>query len=456
MNMIRKLLIIDDDIALCRSIELQLKLQNIETEVTNTAEAGLAILQEYVPDLVLLDVNLPDADGLSVLQKIRDINSSIPVVIITARQDMGITITAMKSGAFDYIRKPFDIDDVLLVIGKARRVNNASASMSNCGSLEEDISSREIIGSHSSIIEVLKQIGMFAGSNVSVLIRGESGTGKELVARAIHEAASPQKPFVAVNCSAIVSTLLESELFGHEKGSFTGADKQKIGKLELAGDGTIFFDEIGDMALDLQAKLLRVLQEREFERVGGTKTVRFKARVLFATHRDLQAMVADKAFREDLLYRITVSEIVIPPLRDRRSDITVLVNYFISKLGIQLHKNVDGIEEAAMRRLELYDWPGNVRELENILTRAIALSRTHTIGVDDIKLPLGGISDDVNDDIMPLSIVEKDYIAKALLFTNWNITKTAKLLEISPTTLRKKINDYGIADKLKKKQLKSS
>ena len=279
-----------------------------------------------------------------------------------------------------------------------------------------------------------------------MLIRGESGTGKELVARALHEASCPGKPFVAVNCSAVVPTLLESELFGHEKGSFTGAERQKLGKLELAGEGTVFFDEVGDMDVDLQAKLLRVLQEKEFERVGGSGPLPFGARVVCATHRDLRQMAEAKGFREDLLYRIAVSEIVLPPLRGRRGDIRLLVQHFLRKLGAELHKKVEGIDEAAMHRLEQYDWPGNVRELENILARAIALARTPTLMTEDIAFSAGGSTGTGpgGGPVMPLADAERHHIERALLSADWNITQTAKLLQISPTTLRKKIADYGL------------
>ena len=444
--MIKRLLIIDDDVALCRSIQLQLQTKGLETATVHTASAGLSALREIPVDLVLLDINLPDADGLAVLKQIAALDDSLPVVVITARQDMSTTIMAMKTGAFDYIRKPFDIDDVLLVIEKVqRRQRDAPASANGNVALPEGAGPREIIGAHPAMVDVLKQIGLLARSRVGVLVKGESGTGKELVARAIHEASSATKPFVAVNCSAIVPTLLESELFGHEKGAFTGADREKSGKLELAGEGTIFFDEIGDMALDLQAKLLRVLQENEFERVGGLKLLPFRARVVCATHRDLQTMAHEKLFREDLLYRVTVSEISLPPLRDRRSDIPILVQHFIGKLSGQLHKRIEGISEAAVRRLTAYDWPGNVRELENVLTRAIALARTPTLEIDDVDFPMSRhIISLKPEEIESLAVAEKRHIEKALIATDWNITQTARLLEISPTTLRKKITDYNL------------
>ncbi len=446
--MIQRLLIIDDDVALCRSLQLQLGAKGYQVAVAGTAAAGMVALGEHGPDLVLLDINLPDADGLLVMVKIVEMSPDVPVVMVTARQDMTATIKAMQLGAFDYIRKPFDVDDVLLVIEKlgqrhARTAQDANAAV-------EDAPPREIIGTDPKVLELLKRIGLLSRSRVSVLIRGESGTGKELVARALHDATCPGQPFVAVNCSAVVATLLESELFGHEKGAFTGADRLRVGKLEQAGTGTVFFDEIGDMDLDLQAKLLRVLQEKEFERVGGGTPIAFGARVVCATHRDLQMMAPLKEFREDLLYRIAVSDIELPPLRERRGDIRPLVRHFLGRLGTELHKHVETIDGAAMDRLERYNWPGNVRELENVLARAVALSRSTTLVRDDIALPTGRTLAPTReaDDILSLADAEKLHVESALSSTGWNVTRTAKLLQISPTTLRKKIADYGLRQAL--------
>ena len=442
--MIQRLLIIDDDVALCRSLQLQLNAKGYEASVAGTAAAGMAELGRRAPDLVLLDINLPDANGMEVMERISETTRDVPVVMVTARQDMAATITAMKSGAFDYIRKPFDIDDVLLVMEKLGRRQTRTATDANAA--VDDAPPREIIGSDPKMLEILKQIGLLSRSRVSVLIRGESGTGKELVARALHEASCPGEPFVAVNCSAVVPTLLESELFGHEKGSFTGADRQRIGKLEQAGTGTLFFDEVGDMDVDLQAKLLRVLQEKEFERVGGAEPIVFEGRVICATHRDLQLMTTAKEFREDLLYRIAVSEVNLPPLRERKGDIKLLIRHFLSKIGTELHKRVESIDGAAMLRLEQYEWPGNVRELENVLARAVALSRTTTLVLDDIAIPAGNTASvaPAEDGILPLAEAERRHVERALIATGWNITRTAKRLQISPTTLRKKVIDYGL------------
>ena len=442
--MIKNILIIDDDAALARSLQLQLGSHSIEAVTAGTAADGMSALETETPDMILLDINLPDGNGLTVMKNIAAQYPDIPVVMVTARQDMSTTITAMRSGAFDYIRKPFDIDDVLLVIEKLGRQKTGSDA--NCISAADEAPPREIVGSSPQTVEILKQIGLLSRSRVRILIRGESGTGKELAARALHDATCPNEPFVAINCSAVVPTLLESELFGHEKGSFTGADRRKTGKLEYAGRGTLFFDEIGDMDIDLQAKLLRVLQEQEFERVGGTEQIRFMARVICATHRDLNAMVAEGTFREDLLYRIAVSELVMPPLRERPQDIPLIVQHLLGKLGRDMHKTVKGIDRDALRILEAYSWPGNVRELENVLARAVALSHGTTLTADSFSI----LSDHTHssqtepDEIITLADAEKAQITKTLNSTDWNITQTAKQLQISPTTLRKKITDYSI------------
>jgi two-component system response regulator AtoC len=305
----------------------------------------------------------------------------------------------------------------------------------------------EIIGAHPSIIEVLKQVALVADSHVPVLIQGETGTGKELVARALHNACSPSAPFIAVNCSAVVATLLESELFGHAKGAFTGADSNKIGKLEAAGNGTIFFDEIGDMSYDLQAKLLRVLQEKEFERVGSTNPIAFHARVVAATHRDLQLLVAGNEFREDLYYRLAVSTIRVPSLRDRRTDIPALVQSILERITQELHKDIDGFEEGALQCFMGYDWPGNIRELSNVVTRAILLARTPVISKEVALVSMGQVqpASVFSEGIKPLRDAERDYVLKALISTGWNIMRTAALLDISRVTLRKKIEDYGLS-----------
>ena len=441
-----KILVIDDDQALCRSLQIQLTEHGHQVEFAHRADSGLERVSTFAPELVLLDLGLPDGSGLGVLPGIRE-RSDAPVAMITGRQDMKTTIEAMRHGAFDYLRKPFELDDVLLLIEKSRRAwSSAQSGETAVRAAMVSEETHEILGSDPKIQDLIKDIGLLSRSTVTVLIEGESGTGKELVARALHNAASPDQPFVAINCSAVVPTLLESELFGHERGSFTGADSRKTGKLELAAQGTLFLDEIGDMDLALQAKLLRVLQERTFERVGGVKSIPFQARVVAATHRDLPRMAAEGEFREDLLYRLAVSRLSVPPLRQRRGDLRILVQHLMGRLARELHRNVRGADEAAIAKLQSYDWPGNVRELENVLTRAVALSRGTMLHAEDFDIYHASKGREIagTEVVLPLREAEKHCVRQALEACAWNITRTARALEVSPTTLRKKIADYGL------------
>jgi two-component system response regulator AtoC len=451
-----RILVIDDDRALCRSLQIQLDAEGHETRCAHSAAAGRELAAAWSPHIVLLDLVLPDSNGLEVLEDLLTRLPGLPVVMITGVQDMKSTIAAMRLGACDYIRKPIGQDDLLLAVEKARRFGAAGLARSGDAAGPpvvgaDDAAEREIIGRDPEILAVLKQIGLLSRGDVTVLIEGESGTGKELVARALHDATCPDQPFVAINCSSIVSTLPESELFGYERGAFTGADRRKIGKFEHARAGTVFLDEIGDLALTLQAKLLRVLQEREFERVGGLEALPFKARVIAATNRDLDQMVREDRFRDDLYYRLAVSRIRIPPLRDRQGDIPLLVDHLVKRIARRIHRRVDAVEEDALQLLTTYGWPGNVRELENVLTRAITLAHTRVLTVNDLAFSLGRDrtgaaqrADAEYEKVLPLREAERLHIRRALAATGWNITQTARLLEISPTTLRKKIADYDL------------
>ncbi len=441
-------LIIDDDPALCRSLQIHLERAGHSAQCVHTAQEGMEQLSAAAPDVAFIDLKLPDRSGLDVLAALQEMDGGCLPVMITGTQDTRATIEAVRLGAFDYIRKPLDLDMVMVTLEKALQERARKTRPAVSASSEEQYGPHEIVGADAKIVDVIKQIGVLSQSRVPVLIEGESGTGKELVARALHEAGSPGRPFVALNCSAVAPTLLESEIFGHVRGAFTGAERDKTGRLEQAGDGTIFFDEIGDMSPALQAKLLRALQEKTFERVGDVSPVTFRARVVAATHRDLSVMAAEGDFREDLYYRLAVSVVHLPPLRERPGDIPLLTERLLTRIAGDLDKEISGIDAAGLRRLEVQDWPGNVRQLENVLTRAALLTRAPLINEEVIAAALDeGSPGRPNEppEVQPLREAEKNHIAAALQATGWNITRTAALLDISPTTLRKKIGDYGLA-----------
>lgn len=436
------ILIIDDDDAIRRTLELHLSEQRYETFGADSLAKGRQLWMERDPDLVVLDLKLPDGDGVALLEERVREGSVAPVVMITGHQDMEYAIRAMKSGAFNYIHKPLDIDELDAVLARAAEQVRARRRTQAIEGNEKWKPGRMAGGSRA-ILEVHKQIGLATKSRVSVLISGESGTGKELAARAIHQNSSPDESFVAANCSAIVPTLFESELFGHERGAFTGAHQRKIGKLEQAARGTLFLDEIGDLPSDAQAKLLRVLQERTFERVGGTATIPFEARVIAATHRDLEILVREGAFREDLLFRLKVMEIRMPALRERRGDIPDLVHYLLEKIHRELHRSISKVPESVMRRLQRAAWPGNVRELENVLIRAVLRSTGDTLALDfEIDEPPAHRTQ--SSQLCSLAEMEKRHITEVLTTVGGNLGRACEILGITRPTLRKKMEDYHI------------
>jgi two-component system, NtrC family, response regulator AtoC len=438
------ILIVDDDRALCRSLELQLGTGEYQIRSAYNAADAEDLACSFMPDLVLLDLNLPDRSGLEILPFL--IAHDRTVVIMTGEPKNRLVVDAMLHGAYDYLKKPLDLDEVADLLAKAMHyVRRKKQQQTDQDSSGQNVSGWEMAGEHPRIIEIHKQIGLLARNRVTVLIQGESGTGKELVARILHEAGAPGQPFVAVNCSAVVPTLLESEFFGHEKGSFTGADRLKIGKLEHAADGTVFLDEIGDMPLDLQSKFLRVLQEEEFVRVGGLEPIPFAARIVAATNKDLHHMIRQGRFREDLYYRLSVAILDLPPLRERMTDIPILVKSLLARISRKLRMPPVGVDRDAMKRLMLHDWPGNIRELENVLMNACALAKGQTLGPDDLHIvsPYGAGREQEASPVT-LAHAEKLQIKKSLEANNWNITRTAQVLDISPTTLRKKIADYSL------------
>jgi two-component system nitrogen regulation response regulator GlnG len=464
-----KVLIVDDDESVRWVLKKSLEKDGIKTELAKDAAEGFARLKDGDISVVLMDIRMPGMGGLEALEKIQAEGRAVSVIIMTAQATMQNAIEAMRRGAFDYITKPFDLDEVNLLVRKAIEVRRLSEEVNVLRAEVREKYEGGLVGNTSAMQEIYKTIGRVAESDATVLINGESGTGKELVARAIHyHSRRAGRPFVAVNSAAIPSELLESELFGHEKGSFTGAIGRKIGKFEAAAGGTLFLDEIGDMDLPLQGKLLRVLQEREFERVGGTDPIKTDVRVLAATHQNLEKAVRDKRFREDLFYRLNVIQINIPPLRKRKDDIVPLAEFFMQKFQAGDAKKKTLTPET-LKILRAYDWPGNVRELENAVQRAITLSQGDKIFPDalppqifkpghganlsfenfleeklaDLVDRMGGLE---AGDIYSLVLqrVEKPLITLVLKKTEGNQVRAANLLGINRNTLRKKIRELGI------------
>ena len=436
-----------------RLLELNLGEDGFSTFSGEDAETGLKLLQQNSIDLVLTDLKLPGMDGLEFLQTIKRQNAALPVVVMTAFGSVETAVEAMKAGASDYVLKPFSLTEMRMVIHKELDVRNLR---------EENRSLREALGkrySHPNIVarspkmqDVLATVERVAPTNSTVLLGGESGVGKDLIARAIHEKSLRAKgPFVKINSTAIPENLLESELFGFEKGAFTGAVASKPGKFELADKGTLFLDEIGDVPPATQVKLLRVLQEREFERLGGTRTVKVDVRLVAATNRDLREALEQGTFREDLYYRLNVVPIDIAPLRERREDIPDLVDLFISRFNAESRKPIEGITPEAMQIMVNYHWPGNVRELQNIVERACALSKGTMLDAADIRLdtrapkaangPTGFLPDG-----MTLEQWEDEMVQEALRRANGNKSQAARLLGLSRNALRYRLSKIGIAD----------
>jgi DNA-binding NtrC family response regulator len=447
------ILIVEDEAKMRRLLELNLGEDGFTTFSAGDAETGLNLLRENSMDLVLTDLKLPGMNGLEFLQAIKHQNSALPVVVMTAFGSVETAVEAMKAGASDYVLKPFSLAEMRMVIHKELDVHNLR---------EENRSLREALGkryAHPNIVaqspkmqEVLATVERVAPTNSTVLLGGETGVGKDLIARAIHQKSRRASgPFIKINSTAIPENLLESELFGYEKGAFTGAAASKPGKFELADKGTLFLDEIGDVPPAIQVKLLRVLQEREFERLGGTRTVKVDVRLVAATNRDLRAALEEGSFREDLYYRLNVVPIDIAPLRERKEDIPSLVHLFISRFSAESAKPVTGITPEAMQILVNYHWPGNVRELQNILERACALAKGTILEASDIHLdlrPARGV-ESANHFLpggMTLEQWEDEMIREALKRANGNKSQAARLLGLSRNALRYRLSKIGIAD----------
>lgn len=448
-----RILIVDDDRNIRRMIEIHLKKEKIYIPLhASNGEACLRFLREDVPDLILLDIQMPGIDGIETLQQIKQQYSKIPVIMMSAHGTIDIAVRSMKMGAYDFITKPFSGDRLLITIRNAIENNELRDEVEKLRQeLQEKYQFKNIVGQSGPMQDVFRAVNKVIDSSVTVLLQGESGTGKELIARAIHYGSSKRKnkPFVAVNCSALPESLLESELFGHEKGSFTGASSKRIGKFELADGGTIFLDEIGEMTPATQVKVLRVLQEREFERVGGNELIKVDVRVIAATNKDIEEAIQKGEFREDLFYRLAVFPIRVPSLRERKEDIPIMAQLFLERYAEREGKEVREISSDALEMLMAYHWPGNVRELENAIERAVLLASSNEIVVNDLPPNVRVIGErKVVDTSKTLNTwiekLEEEAIRKALLECEGNVSLTARKLGIGRATIYRKAKKYGL------------
>ena len=459
------ILIVDDDPSICFAFKKTFEALKYKTVSAGNGQEALAVFKETSPSLIFMDISMPGMDGLEALARIKEINADIPVIIITGEGNMQTAIRAMQLGAYDYLTKPLDVDKVRITGTRAVEMVKMRQKIND---LEQQISRKDqddgtvMIGQHRKMQEIYKKIGVISTTplTTNILILGETGTGKEIVARIIHESCtSTEEPFQAINCTVLPENLLESELFGHEKGAFTGADKLKIGKFELAGKGTLFLDEIGDMPVNLQKKILRVLQERSFERLGGNKSIYLNARIIAATHLDLKKVVREGQFREDLYYRLNVVEIILPPLREKKDDIPLLVDHFISKFNNSFNKRIQNISDEVIKILQNYHFPGNVRELENLIERAMALERGDyltrqsfpsdlfsNIESQAIDIP---ILDEKFSEARNLLIrgFEKKYIVQRLTETVGNVSEAAHLSGIKRQSFQRLMKIHEISSR---------
>ena len=461
------ILLVEDDASLAAGLQRVLAAEHYTVVLEPRGDHGLALAQEQAFDLVVTDLKLPGLSGLDLVRQLHTARPRLPIILMTAHGTTETAIEATKLGAYDYLLKPFEMEEFLALVGKAVAGARLMTEPVELGGTE---STREaIIGSSRLMQELYKEIGRVAAKPVTVLIRGETGTGKELVARALYQHSDrAQVPFVAVNCAAIPETLLESELFGHERGAFTGADTRRIGRFEQAQGGTLFLDEIGDLSPGTQAKLLRVLQEKGFQRLGGRETISVDVRVLAATHRDLEAAIREKLFREDLFFRLSVVVIRVPALRQRAEDMPLLVKYFLRRYGAELQLGTPGIAPDAVAFLQDQPWPGNVRELENVVRQAMLLARGYAVSLDHFREVLArnqpttapttqtlavwlaeavaaarrGEAEDLHARI--IEAVERELLAQAIQQAQGNQSLAARWLGISRLTLREKLQRFGL------------
>ena len=464
------ILIVDDDDQLRKSFTKILVEEGYQVRNAASGEEGLQMVRAALPDLVVLDVRLPGMNGLETFKALHASEPKLPVIFMTAFSTTETAIEATKMGAYDYVLKPFDIPDMLKTINQALESGRFMRSPVDMGDAPQVTDRDTIIGHSEAMQQVFKMIGRVASTDATVLIRGETGTGKELVARARYQHSQrADKPFLVINCVALPETLLESELFGFEKGAFTGATHRRLGKIEQAGGGTVFLDEIGDMPVNLQTKILRLLQEKKIERLGGRETIPVDVRIIAATNRDLEAMISQGQFREDLYYRLKVITIGLPPLRDRLTDIPLLTEYFLDRFAWDLGIENPGIARAALTILAENSWPGNIRELANTLQKSLIFNRGAPIGPEDIAAALAGRDNlprletgDLENEVRRwfqdvardkqtqnlydycLDFFARIFVQEALNYTNGNRSRAAKLLGVSRPTLHAKIDKYQL------------
>jgi two-component system, NtrC family, response regulator AtoC len=451
--------IVDDEQAISKLLSYWVKDKwKYEIEVFSNGEDVLRRLNAK-PDLILLDIMLPGLNGIEVLKRVKQTDENLPVIMLSAQGSIEVAVDALRLGAFDYFPKPIDIQRLEPAIKNAVKSYDLTRELENLKeNVKKEYSFDNMISADGRMQDVFKLVTKVLNNEITVLIYGESGTGKELIARAIHyNGRRKDKPFIVVNCASIPRELLESELFGHEKGSFTGAHQRKLGKFELANGGTIFLDEVGELEMLLQAKLLRVIQEREFERVGGTELIKTDVRIISATNRDLKLAVEKKEFREDLYYRLNSFPISIPPLRLRRGDILVLAHHFLDKFNGKLGKNVKGFSKKAVKLIYEYNWPGNIREMENMIERCIIICEKDIIDVDDLPPQVRaseptGSSDSSSslfsdDTIIPFEKLKEESIRHALKITNGNIVEAAKKLQLGRATIYRLMEKYNIENR---------
>ncbi len=438
-----KILVVDDELIVRESLIGWLIKSGHAVKGADCGRAALRMIAECQYDLVFLDIRMPDIGGLEILRKIKQSNPDVMVVMITAFGSVESAVEAMKLGADDYMMKPFEPELLCILVDKLLQQKRL---VDENTSLREQIVVRSgfdnLIGNCDCMRSLFTLLEKIAKVDSPVLIRGETGTGKELIARAIHAGSNRCKgPFIAINCGAFAETLLESELFGHEAGSFTGASHAKKGRLEMAREGTLFLDEVGEVPPKMQVDLLRVLQEKQFQKVGGTKSISVNFRLVSATHRDLRHEIKQGTFRQDFYFRLNVIEVEVPPLRERKEDIAVLAGHFLGRICKETNKHINGFQQQALELLEAYDWPGNVRELENAIERAVVLARGSLLCREDfaflLKTP-GHVAPDSLEDM------ERNHIGNTLRYCNWNISKAARILGVNRTTLHNKIRKYGL------------